>query len=83
MGRHQWSVPKMMVEFANDKVKALIMRNKLIEKILKETPLETRVKVSIEAYFIAEYDRKCFEKSEPLLKAVLDHIKQWKDDGCP
>ena len=80
------------------------MRNKLIDKILKKTPLETRVKVSIEAYFIAEYggtffmpldengndipeaveaNRKCFEKSEPLLKAVLDHIKQWKDDGCP
>lgn len=80
------------------------MRNKLIEKILKETPLETRVKVSIEAHFIAEYggtffmpldengndiseaveaNRKCFEKAEPLLKAVLDDIKQWKKDGCP
>lgn len=23
-GRHQWSVPKMMVEFANDKVKEVV-----------------------------------------------------------
>lgn len=80
------------------------MRNKLIEKILRETPLETRIKVTIQAHFLMQYggtmlmpldengedlpeaveaNRKCFEKSEPLLKAVLDHIKQWKDDGCP
>lgn len=80
------------------------MKNELIDKILKEIPLETRVKVSIEAYFIAEYggtffmpldkngndtpesveaNRKCFEKAEPLLKLVLDDIKEWKEDGCP
>ncbi len=74
------------------------------DEILKKTPLEVRVKVSIEAYFLSEYggtllmpldedgddipeaveaNRKCFEKAEPLLKAVLDDIEQWKKDGCP
>jgi len=31
------------------------MKSKLIEKILKETPLEIRVKVSVESFFINEY----------------------------
>ena len=80
------------------------MRNKLIDKILRETPLETRIKVTIQAYFLMEYggtmlmpldkngndipeaveaNRKCMEKCNPLLKQVLDEIKQWKKDGMP
>jgi hypothetical protein len=31
------------------------MRNKFIDKILKETPLEIRLKVTIEAYFLLQY----------------------------
>ena len=75
-----------------------------MDKLLKKMPLETRIKVSIEAHFIAEYggyifmpldengndipeaveaNRKCFEKAEPLIMAVLDDIKQWREDGCP
>lgn len=32
----------------------MIMRSKLIDKLLKEIPLETRVTVSIQAHFIVE-----------------------------
>jgi hypothetical protein len=31
------------------------MRSKLIDKMLKEIPLETRVKVSIQSHFIVEH----------------------------
>lgn len=84
--------------------KTFIMRNNLIEKILRETPLETRIKITIQAYFLMEYggtmlmpldengkdlpealdaNRKCMEKCNPLLKEVLNDIKQWKTDGMP
>ena len=80
------------------------MRSKLIDKILRETRLETRITVTIEAYFIHKYggtmlmpldengddlpeaveaNKKCMEMAEPLLKEVLDRIKEWKLDGCP
>jgi len=80
------------------------MRSELIDRMLKKTPLETRVKVTIRSYFITQHggtlltpldengdaipeavetNRKCFEEAEPLLKAVLEDIKKWKEDGCP
>jgi len=30
-----------------------------------------------------EANRKCMEKCNPLLKEVLNEIKQWKNDGMP
>ena len=80
------------------------MKSKIFEKILKEIPLETRIKTTIESHFIVEYggtllmpldengndlpeaveaNKKCFEKAEPLIKAVLEDIEKWKKDGCP
>lgn len=80
------------------------MKIKTIERILKRTPLETRIKVTIQAHFLMEYggtilmpldengndlpeavedNKKCIEKAEPLLKAVLSDIEKWKADGCP
>lgn len=82
----------------------MIMRSKLIDKILKEIPLETRVRVSIQSHFIVEHggtmlmplnengedlpeaveaNEKCYKLAEPLIKAVLKDIEQWKKDGCP
>lgn len=80
------------------------MRSKLIDRILKEIPIETRVRVSIQAHFIVENggtmampldengedlpeavkaNEKCYKLAEPLIKAVLKDIEDWKNDGCP
>lgn len=84
------------------------MRSKLIDKILKETPIETRVKVSIQSHFIVEHggtmlmpldengedipeaaeaNEKCYKLAEPLIKAVLKDIEEWKNEKakevCP
>jgi len=79
-------------------------RSNIISKILKETPLETRVKVTIQAHYLVENNcgffmpldengdeipeaveamDKALSKAEGLIKAVLDDIKEWKEDGCP
>ena len=78
------------------------MRRKLIDKILKEIPLETRITVSIQSHFIVEHggtmlmpldengedlpeaveaNEKCYKLAEPLIKAVLKDIEEWKKDG--
>lgn len=80
------------------------MEKKEIDKLLKEIPIETRVGVAIQAYFINEYGgnffirldengndiqedvdtaKKIYDKAKPLIKIVLDEIKEWKEDGSP
>jgi hypothetical protein len=58
------------------------MRSKLIDKLLKEIPLETRVRVSIQSHFIMEYGGTMLmpldENGEDLQEAVEANEKCYK-----
>lgn len=76
--------------------------NNIISDLTKNIPLETRLKVDIQAFFIDEYGGSffiehnengeeiknhnnvlAFEKAHPLIKTIMETIKEWKEDGCP
>lgn len=59
------------------------MRSEILEKILKETPLETRIKVAIEAFFIHTEGGSFFvplnekgEEDEEVMKRNSEIIKK-------
>lgn len=55
----------------------------LLSRLIKNSPIESRIRVAIQTHFIDDSGLYHGEQATPILQKVHHAIKKWRAEGCP